>query len=82
MNSPVAPGAIVGREAQLATSIDAVPTRGHQLGTGLSCLADHNICSSEPIRLVRERPLQTASDRAIGHATGTARDFRVDLPTI
>jgi hypothetical protein len=41
------------------------------LGTGLSCIADHSICSSEPICLVRECPLQTVSDRAIGHATGT-----------
>jgi hypothetical protein len=41
------------------------------LGTGLSRFADQTICSSGPIRLVRECPLQTASDRAIGHATGT-----------
>jgi hypothetical protein len=41
------------------------------LGTGLSCFADHIICISERIRLVRECPLRTASDCAIGHATGT-----------
>src|SRR6516165_2138580 len=41
------------------------------LGTGLSCFADHSICSSETICLVRESPLQTVLDRAIGHATGT-----------
>ena len=41
------------------------------LGTGLSCFVDHSICGSETICLVRECPLQTVSDRAIGHATGT-----------
>jgi hypothetical protein len=41
------------------------------LGTGLSYLADHSICSSEAIYLVRECPLQTGLDRVIGHATGT-----------
>jgi hypothetical protein len=38
---------------------------------GLSRFADHSIRSSEAIRLVRECPLKTALDRAIGHATGT-----------
>jgi hypothetical protein len=47
------------------------PPRTISLGTGLSRFADHTICSSGPIRLVRECPPQTASDRAIGHATGT-----------
>ena len=46
------------------------------LGTGLSCFADHSICSSKAICLARECPLQTVSDRAIGHATGTPPDWR------
>jgi len=50
---------------------DGNRTRTISLGTGLSCFADHSICSSEIICLVRECPLQTVSDRAIGHATGT-----------
>ena len=29
----------------------------------MSCLADHSICSSETIYVVRECPLQTVSDR-------------------
>lgn len=41
------------------------------LGTGLSCFPYHSICSSEAICLVRECPLQTVSDRAVGHGTGT-----------
>jgi hypothetical protein len=46
-------------------------TRTISLGSGLSCFADHSICSSETIWLVRECPLQTVSTRGIGHATGT-----------
>jgi hypothetical protein len=41
------------------------------LGTSLSCLPDHSICSSAAIFAVRECPLRTFSDRAIGHARGT-----------
>jgi hypothetical protein len=49
------------------------------LGTGLSCFADHSVCSSEIICLVRECPPQTASDRAIGHVTGTLDVLRWTL---
>jgi hypothetical protein len=51
---------------------DGNRTRTISLGTGLSCLADHSICSSETICVDRECPLQTVSDRPIGHATGTS----------
>jgi hypothetical protein len=44
------------------------------LGTGLSHIADHSICSSEMIFLVRGCPLQTVADRPIGHARGTTVD--------
>ena len=40
-----------------------------RLGTGSSCFADQIISISETIFLVRECPLQTVSDRTIGHAT-------------
>jgi hypothetical protein len=52
-------------------SADSQP-RTISLGTGLSCLADHSICSSETICVVRECPLQTVSGRPIGHATSTS----------
>jgi hypothetical protein len=52
-------------------SADSQP-RTISLGTGLSCYANHSICSPEAIYLVRECPPQTASDHAIGHATGTS----------
>jgi hypothetical protein len=50
------------------------------LGTGLSYFSDHSICSSETICLVRGCPLQTASDRAVGHATGTAFSPSISSP--
>src|SRR6185295_13852573 len=50
-------------------SADSQP-RTISLRTGLSCYANHSICSPEVTYLVRERPPQTASDHAIGHATG------------
>jgi len=47
-----------------ARSADVPGVNGHtrtiSLGTGLSCLADHGICSSETIYIVRECP---ATDR-------------------
>jgi hypothetical protein len=55
---------------------DGNRTRTISLGTGLSCFADHGICSSETIYIVRECPLQTVSDRPIGHATGTSPDWQ------
>jgi hypothetical protein len=65
--------AIVGRlRASLYGQIQAnVRTWTTSLGTGLSCFADHSICSSDTICLVRECPLHTVSDRAVEHATGT-----------
>ena len=57
------------------------------LGTGLSYSVNHNICRSAAICAVRECPLQTVSDRTIGHATGTLAvasssqgQIRVPLP--
>jgi hypothetical protein len=55
-----------------ATGPQACRRRTISLGTGLSCLADHSICSSETICVARECPLQTISDRPTGHATGTS----------
>jgi hypothetical protein len=51
-------------------------TRTISLGTGLSRFADHSICSSEAVYLARECPLQTVSDRAIGHVAGTTLGLR------
>jgi hypothetical protein len=52
------------------------------LGTGLSCLADHSICSSETICVVRECPLQTVSGRPIGHVTGTSMGEKAIQPAV
>ena len=52
-------------------------TRTISLGTGLSCFPDHSICSSKAICPVRECPLKTVSDRAIGHASAHRRSVVV-----
>jgi len=67
------PARIVVRVGRWSTPGPQIPSLGTiSLGTGLSCLADHSICSSETICVDRECPLQTVSDRPIGHATGTS----------
>jgi hypothetical protein len=56
-------------------------TRTISLGTGLSCVADHSICTSETIYLVRECPLQivpSGTQRAcLRRRTSLRRSFQV-----